>query len=909
MSETLPGASCPTCGAALPEKSPEGLCPRCLLMGAASPTEPGGAHGRPTAPELSAVAAAFPQLEILELIGQGGMGCVFKARQPQLNRFVALKILPEALARDAAFAARFTKEAQALAALSQPNIVTIHDFGQANGFFFLLMEFVDGVNLRQALRGGRFTPEQALAIVPSICDALQYAHERGIVHRDIKPENLLLDKTGHVKIADFGIARMVGADGARLWSKTQPPHAGTRDTAAAGPADTAPLQHTAAGTPQYMAPEQRENSRHADHRADIYSLGVVLYELLTGELPGAKLQPPSRKVQIDVRLDEIVLRALEQEPDQRYATAYQFRTSIEAIATPSANAATPLSSDPEPQAVGTPQAAKRFSYLALATFVIGILGTLLLLLLSHRGKHAVLFGAFALVLTELFGFLGWKHRLGKTITLASLGVFVVIVVFAISVTASRANASRAKAQRARHLETMALESASAANFAREAESTNAQRQFVRLVVAPDAMTFQGQQTTWEQLPELLESVTNRPKSVLEFATSTDEFTVAQVNELQERSRRLSEQFGFEYMSNIGVHSLGTLGTAVFPREVVDQWLAHVKANRMKEMWDLTTREDGGAGSVDLRNTWEFDKIKAYTLAHTDNLAMVITTRYKDNAGRERMIVFSLIQRDGRWLIRENAVTSPDGAESRLEGFTAHPGVKYDVRREDVIGRWTSAFFSPAIFRFEANGDFSMSYRIVGGARTNLQGAWRLEDDWLSYTTAAGSITGRVVRLREDFFQLVFSNGNVSAYHRVEDRPTTGQATPGFEPVQEVTLATNQFLTLKNRRVHGSKPTERGSVNLVSEAGQSFLKFDDMHSIALPKEMGIEQWNTKSAAELIEDYRDAGFALLPNERFTRAPITSAELPLTFLLPGAGFLQVTELHADPPRAKLRYKLVRP
>jgi serine/threonine protein kinase len=216
MSEPSPANKCPTCGAALPANAPQGLCPKCLLLGVAAPTDPGSgpAPHRLPPPAREVVATAFPQLEILECIGQGGMGCVFKARQPQLNRFVALKILPEALSRDAAFAARFTREAQALAALSHPNIVTIHDFGQAGGFFYLLMEFVDGVNLRQALRAGRFTPEQALAIVPPLCDALQFAHERGIVHRDIKPENLLLDKDGRIKIADFGIAKMLAADGA-----------------------------------------------------------------------------------------------------------------------------------------------------------------------------------------------------------------------------------------------------------------------------------------------------------------------------------------------------------------------------------------------------------------------------------------------------------------------------------------------------------------------------------------------------------------------------------------------------------------------------------------------------------------------------------------------------------------------
>src|SRR5687768_11481906 len=158
----------------------------------------------------------FPQLEILEFLGRGGMGVVYKARQKTLNRLVALKLLAPERVDDSRFAERFAREAQALAALNHQNIVTVHDFGQAGGFYFLLMEFVDGVNLRQLLRAKKFTPEEALAIVPPLCDALQFAHEHGIVHRDIKPENILLDKAGRVKIADFGIAKMLGTgDGAR----------------------------------------------------------------------------------------------------------------------------------------------------------------------------------------------------------------------------------------------------------------------------------------------------------------------------------------------------------------------------------------------------------------------------------------------------------------------------------------------------------------------------------------------------------------------------------------------------------------------------------------------------------------------------------------------------------------------
>jgi serine/threonine protein kinase len=134
------------------------------------------------------------------LIGRGGMGSVYKVRQPSLDRFVALKILAPELGRDPAFAERFAREARTLGKLHHPNIVTIFEHGESGGFFYLLMEYVDGVNLRQAMRAGRFSPEQALAIVPGICDALQAAHKQGILHRDIKPENILLDREGKVKI-------------------------------------------------------------------------------------------------------------------------------------------------------------------------------------------------------------------------------------------------------------------------------------------------------------------------------------------------------------------------------------------------------------------------------------------------------------------------------------------------------------------------------------------------------------------------------------------------------------------------------------------------------------------------------------------------------------------------------------
>src|SRR5438034_297227 len=302
---------CPQCGATLPIGALGGLCPACLLKQGAAPetsAQPEAAPFQP--PALEEIAHLFPQFEILAFIGKGGMGAVYKARQPALDRLVALKILPPQAASGSGFAERFNREARALAKLSHPNIVTVHEFGQVTGMPFFIMEFVDGLNLRQLERAGKLSPREALQIVPQICEALQFAHEEGIVHRDIKPENILLDKKGRVKIADFGIAKIMGREAETAITETR----------------------GAIGTPQYMAPEQVEKPETVDHRADIFSLGVVFYEMLTRELPLGKFAPPSRKVEVDVRLDDVVLRALEKEPERRYQQASQVKTAVETIA-------------------------------------------------------------------------------------------------------------------------------------------------------------------------------------------------------------------------------------------------------------------------------------------------------------------------------------------------------------------------------------------------------------------------------------------------------------------------------------------------------------------------------------------------------------------------------------------------
>ena len=333
MTETT---CCPKCGLKLAPNAPRGLCPGCLfkraleshpaMTGDGLLDEPIG-EGPPTPRDL---AADFPELDILRFVGRGGMGMVYEARQKHLNRIVALKILSPQIARKGAFADRFAREARMMALLSHPHVVNVYEFGTTTPaddrapMYYLLMEFVDGLTLRQLLNAGQLTPQQAFAIVPQICEALQYAHDKGVVHRDIKPENILLDKQGNVKIADFGLAKLMGLQAHDITIST-----------------TGQIL----GTLNYMAPEQMERPLEVDHRADIYSLGVVFYQMLTGELPLGRFAPPSQKGGLDVRLDEVVMRALEKEPARRYQQASAFQTQVETIAlTPGSGSGTDLQS-------------------------------------------------------------------------------------------------------------------------------------------------------------------------------------------------------------------------------------------------------------------------------------------------------------------------------------------------------------------------------------------------------------------------------------------------------------------------------------------------------------------------------------------------------------------------------------
>ena len=257
-------------------------------------------------PEPEEIAALFPQFEILEIIGRGGMGAVYRARQPSLDRDVAIKLLPPEAAADPAFAARFANEARILAQLQHPHIVAVHETGRTTaGHLFIVMEFVSGCDLAQLLAQGPLPTARALGIARAVCEALEFAHQHGVVHRDIKPANVLIAEDGAVKVADFGVARVrAETDETRLT-----------------------FTGLALGTPDYMAPEQRQGGE-VDGRADLFSLGVMLYEMLTGELPRGAWQPPSHKSPTNAHLDAVVEKAMQADPARRPRNATELRASL-----------------------------------------------------------------------------------------------------------------------------------------------------------------------------------------------------------------------------------------------------------------------------------------------------------------------------------------------------------------------------------------------------------------------------------------------------------------------------------------------------------------------------------------------------------------------------------------------------
>jgi len=281
------------------ESNLSGLGRVLLETGGAKPST--GPWVPPTASELSKLLPAY---EIEKMLGRGGMGSVYLGRQLSIDRQVAIKILSTSLEdADPSFAERFKNEARAMGKLNHPGIVAVHDFGEAaGGLLYIAMEYVDGTDVsRMIAKKGRLHTEDAMAITAHVCDALAYAHDCGIIHRDIKPANIMVSQDGVVKVADFGLAKMTHSQNTGLTQSGM-----------------------AMGTLHYMAPEALMLGSAVDHRADIYAVGVMLYQMLTGKLPQGMFRLPSLQIPgLDPRYDGIITKALMEEREARLALARQ----------------------------------------------------------------------------------------------------------------------------------------------------------------------------------------------------------------------------------------------------------------------------------------------------------------------------------------------------------------------------------------------------------------------------------------------------------------------------------------------------------------------------------------------------------------------------------------------------------
>lgn len=315
---------CRECGRVFTGAAVLGQCPSCLMAAALAPhqiqTDTAGKRlADPTSSDLEKI---FPELEIVECLGKGGMAAVYKVRHRTMDRIAALKILLVDPLDDPIMADRFAAEGDILKSIDHPHVVRGFAAGERAGFLYLLLELVQGPSLRQVIQSGQIVPATAIYAGVQISNGVAYVHQRGYIHRDIKPDNILLHSGtepfsgslssflvagGRLRLADFGLATAaVEKPGARQL--------------------TLPYQRL--GTPDYMAPECRHGISRADLRMDVFSLGVVIYEMLTGDLPVGRYQLPSKKCGVISEVDDILMRCLEPDPTRRYADAGAVRHDL-----------------------------------------------------------------------------------------------------------------------------------------------------------------------------------------------------------------------------------------------------------------------------------------------------------------------------------------------------------------------------------------------------------------------------------------------------------------------------------------------------------------------------------------------------------------------------------------------------